>query len=59
MTMRVDDLITLLRTYPPESLVYMDTKSDWQNIDINCTYIDEDGHVRISARDRLDDSEEE
>jgi hypothetical protein len=58
MTMRVDDLITLLRTYPPELLVYMDTKSDWQHIDIHCAYLDEDGHVRLSARDPNEDEEE-
>lgn len=58
MTMRVDDLITLLQSYPRDALVYMDTKSDWQRIDIHCTYIDEEGHVRLSARDPNEDEEE-
>jgi hypothetical protein len=48
----------LLRTYDPNLEVRMDTKSDWQHISIACTYIDEDGAVRISARDPNEDEEE-
>jgi len=54
MTTRVDDLITLLRTYPPDRLVYMDTQSNGQHISIKSMYVDGHGRLRISSRDERD-----
>lgn len=48
MMLRVDDLITLLRTYDPNLLV----------ADIVCAYIDEDGNVRLSDHEPEEHEEE-
>lgn len=57
--MKVDEVITLLRTYDPNLECELDAKVDGQFVTIHHTYIDVHGAVRISARDRNDDDEDE
>lgn len=57
--MKVDEVITLLRTYDPNLECQLDAKVSGQFVTIHHTYIDVHGAVRISARDRNDDDEDE